>query len=810
MPELPIGTVTLLFTDIEGSTQLLRELDDAYAKALAEHRRLLREAFANHRGVEVDTQGDAFFVAFARAADAVAAAEAAQRALAGGRVRVRIGIHTGEPILDEEGYVGLAVHVGARIAGVGHGGQVLISRATRDLLDSSFELLDLGEHRLKNIGEPVRIFQLGGDDFPPIRSLSNTNLPIPVTSFVGRQQELEEAAALLAATRVLTVVGPGGTGKTRFAIELAAGQLEEYPNGIFWVPLAPLREPSLVLQTAARLLGAKEELATHIGHQRLLLLFDNFEHLVEAATGLSQLLSACPNLKLLITSRELLRIQGESDYPLPALVSNEAVELFCARARVEPSAAVEELCRRLEGLPLAIELAAARARLLSPEELLDHLGERLDLLRGGRDADPRHATLRATITWSYELLTEEEQVLFARLAAFAGGCSLEAGKEVCEADLDTLGSLLDKSLVRRADDRFWMLETMRAYALERLDELSDASQLRRRHAEYFLALAEQAEPELEKEASPRWLDRLEVENDNLRAALSWFSDDGDNERELRLATALSRFWYVRGHLSEGKDWLEAAVARGDTASNSARVAALDGIYLLAHLQSDYERARTASEECLALCGELGDSIGVARALRGIASVLKDQDKAEARPLYEESLALCRANGDRQGAAFSLTNLSDLALRTEDYERAEALGNQALGLFQELGNRRAIVGALVILGMSALHQRQYPEAGVHLREGLRMADLLGYKYGIASSLEELGNLSLAEGDFARAARLFGAAEELRKTLGIVLTDEPDKAIHERAVASVRGELREGFQAAWEEGRAMTLEQAIELG
>jgi class 3 adenylate cyclase len=294
MAELPSGTVTFLFTDIEGSTRLLQEFGEGYADALAKHRRLLRDAFTRHGDVEVDTQGDAFFVAFARATDAVAAAEATQLALAGGPVRVRAGIHTGQPRVTDEGYVGLDVHAGARIAAVGHGGQVLLSKATRDVLDPSVEVRDLGEHRLKDLTEPVWLFQLGGDDFPPVRSLSNTNLPVPASSFVGRERELEEAAILLTETRLLTVVGTGGTGKTRLAIELAAGRLEDYPNGVFWVPLAPLRDPSLVLDTVAQLLGAKVELAEHIATRRMLILFDNFEHVVEAGPTLSDLLSACP------------------------------------------------------------------------------------------------------------------------------------------------------------------------------------------------------------------------------------------------------------------------------------------------------------------------------------------------------------------------------------------------------------------------------------------------------------------------------------------------------------------------------------
>src|SRR5919199_6673583 len=416
--DLPAGAVTFVFTDVEGSTRLLEELgEERYADALADHRSKLREAFARHGGVEVDTQGDAFFYAFAEAAAAVAAAAQAQASLADDPLRVRIGLHTGEPRLTNEGYVGREVHRAARIAASGHGGQVLLSKETRELIDD--EVLDLGEHRVKDFAERVWIFQLGSQRFPPLKTISNTNLPRPASSFVGREREVEEVTSLLQdGARLLTLTGAGGSGKTRLAIEVAAELVPQFKAGVFWVGLAALRDPALVSETIAQTLGAKDSLAEHIANRDLLLLLDNLEQVVEAGPELASLVESCPNLRLLVTSRELLRVRGEVEYAVLPLADSNAVELFCERARIEREEAVVNLCRRLDNLPLALELAASRTNVLSPRQILDRISQRLDLFKGGRDADPRQQTLRATIEWSYELLSAEEQRLFERLAVF--------------------------------------------------------------------------------------------------------------------------------------------------------------------------------------------------------------------------------------------------------------------------------------------------------------------------------------------------------------------------------------------------------
>src|SRR5919108_375996 len=463
--DLPSGTVTFLFTDVERSTDLLRDLGDhEYSQALAEHRRLLRKVFERHGGVEVDTQGDAFFVAFATARGALAAGQDATEALSTGPVQVRIGVHTGTPLVTDEGYVGMDVHRAARIAAAGHGGQVLVSASTAALVER--ELRELGEHRLKDLQAAERIYQLGEDDFPPLKSLYRTNLPVPSTPFLGREAELADVVRLLRRddVRLLTLTGPGGTGKTRLALQAAAEAADDFPDGLWWISLAPLRDASLLLPAVAHALEVTEQpdrplaetLTAALRGKNTLLLLDNAEHLLPAAAREIAGVASVVGPVLLVTTRERLQLQGEQLYLVPTLREREGLELFHARARaLDPefaaNGAVGELCSRLDNLPLAIELAAARTPLFTPKQLVERLSQRLDLLQAGRDADPRQQTLRATIAWSYDLLDPDEQRLFRGLSVFAGGCTFEAAEEVCEARADTLQSLLDKSLVRRRE-----------------------------------------------------------------------------------------------------------------------------------------------------------------------------------------------------------------------------------------------------------------------------------------------------------------------------------------------------------------------
>jgi predicted ATPase/class 3 adenylate cyclase len=557
MSRLPTGTVTFLFTDVEGSTRLLRELgSERYAEALEEHRDVLRDVCTRHGGAEVDAQGDSVFVAFATASGALAAARELTEALELGPIRVRIGVHTGTPLLTEEGYVGVDVHRAARIAAAAHGGQVLISESTAALVEEA--LRPLGKHRLRDLLEPLRLFQLGDGDFPEPASLGKTNLPVQPTPFVGRERELAVVLALLrdSRLRLLTLTGAGGSGKTRLALEVAAETAAEYPDGVFWVPLQALRVAKLVEPTIAQAVGARDDLASHLGSKRSRLLLDNFEQVISAAEVLGDLCSRLPNLKLLVTSREPLHLAAEREYPVPPLREGEAVAFFGDRARaVKPDFAEDdtlpEICRRLDCLPLAIELAAVRVKALSTEDLRWRLDKRLPLLTGGpRDAPERQRTLRATIAWSQELLSPEEKLLFARLSVFAGGFTLEAAEEVVTAELDTLQSLVDKSLLRHTQERFWMLETIREFASECLDQSGEAEQTRGRHARWFLELGEQAEPELTGAGQGVWLQRLDAEHDNIREALGWASTH-QPQLAVALVGAVWRYWHLRALLREG-------------------------------------------------------------------------------------------------------------------------------------------------------------------------------------------------------------------------------------------------------------------
>ena len=593
-PELPTGTVTFLFTDIEGSTRLLHALGpDAYAEALAEHRRVLREAFAEHGGVEVDTQGDAFFVAFPTAPGAAAAALEGLAALEPGPIRVRMGLHTGTPTVTAEGYVGVDVHRGARVAALAHGGQALLTEATSALLDAQATLVDLGRHRLKDFDGPARLLQLGDRDFPPLRTPGTVSLPTPATPFLGREQELHDAVTVVLERdpRILTVLGPGGTGKTRFGLELARLLAEDAEGGTLFVPLATLRDAALVLPAVAEALGAESPepaaIAARVGEKRTHVLLDNLEQLLPAAAAqLSALVDASPSLRLLVTSREAVQVAPETRFDLPPLTADDAVAFFVARARAvdprfEGSRIVAALCERLDRLPLALELAAARTRLLAPESLLERLSARLDL-PGARDADPRHATLRATIEWSYDLLSPREQELFADLAVFRGGCTLEAAEEVCDADLDTLASLIDKSLVRRRTDRggadrYWMLETIREFATARLLERDEErlEELRAGHAPSD-ARRRAASANLHADVEP--LDAAAradpPEIDDVRAALDW-ATRADPVLAAELVVALEVFWVTQA-LDRGNGGRRGApAARPMAVSGSAARCAAD-------------------------------------------------------------------------------------------------------------------------------------------------------------------------------------------------------------------------------------------
>ena len=812
--ELPPGTVTFLFTDVEGSTRLLDALGaDAYAGALAEHRRILRDAFTAHGGVEVDTQGDAFFVAFPTAPGALAAALAATEALSDGPLKVRIGLHTGTPLLTNEGYVGPDVHKGARIAAAGHGGQILVSAATAALLER--DLRDLGEHRLKDLTAPERIFQADDDDHPPLKTLHQTNLPVPATPFLGRETEVSEIRSLLLdpSHRLVTLTGPGGTGKTRLALQAAASVADAYPGGVWWVPLAPLRDPSLVLPSAAMAIGATGNLAEHIGDRRLLLLLDNFEHLAEAATDLAPLLAACPSLTVLVTSREPLHLTGEREYAVDPLTHTEAVELFLTRALAvrrdfTANGEVGKICARLDNLPLAIELAAARVKVLSPAALLARLDQRLPMLSGGsRDAPDRQRTLRATIEWSHDLLGAPEQQLFARLSVFRGGCTLEAAEAIVDADLDTLESLVAKSLVRIRGDRFWMLETIREFAVERLETSGQAGALRERHAHHFLALAEEAEPHLRGDPAA-WLDRLEVEHDNLRAAFDTFAGLS-GEHVQRLGAALWRFFVLRGHAIEGRQRLEAAV-EADSRPSAARVKALNGATVAALDAGDNETAMRRASDALTLARDVGDPLEIAVSTQLLGSVHADRgDFRRARRHYLDALDRFHELNDDHYILLVMRLLAWMHFELGERAEAAALHEEVVRRARLAGNRRMMATSLGALGEYALEDGRVSDAVPLLSESVQLTREVGERPEILVAMFRFARALAMAGHQREAARVYAAAEAMRQEMG---TSEYSwlASANEATLASIHAALTDAeFAVAWEDGRSLSAADAIEL-
>ena len=803
---LPTGTVTFLFTDVEGSTKLLYELGpERYRDVLSEHRRVLRDAFRRHGGVEVDTQGDAFFVAFASAPGALAAAREAQEAL---EVPVRMGIHTGTPLLAAEDYIGADVHRAARIAAAGHGGQVLVSAATAALVAE--ELRDLGEHRLKDLSAPERISQLGEGDFPPLKTLYRTNLPVPATPFLGREDELASVLDLLEETRLLTLTGPGGTGKTRLALQAGAEASERFPDGVFWVPLAPLRDPGLVLEQAGQAVGASDGVAAHVGDKHLLLLLDNFEHLMEAADDLIGLHASCPNLRLLVTSRELLRIPGEQAYPVPPLDPQDGARLFVARARAakpdfEPDDAVWELCARLENLPLALELAAARLTVLSPQQLLERLVTRLDLLKAGRGVDPRQQTLRATIEWSHELLDEHEQRLFARLSVFAGGCTLEAVEQVCDADLDTLQSLVDKSLVRvREGNRFWMLETIREYALERLELSGEVEVLRMRHADYVLGFAKDAEPFLLGGALKEWVPRVDAERDNIRTALDWSLRTGRSGLALELAAALERYWWGRAP-AEGLSWLERALDAAEAEPN-LRAAALDAAGGAAWFLGSAERALPFFQEALRLYREIGNRPGIAASLSRHGPPLVALGRVdEAEAAVQEALAVHRELGPSQELGIALNILASIASERGEYERADSLYRESTEVAHELGDEWGLVWNLHNRADLALDQDEPDQAFSLAFDSLSLARETGDDQALLVCLGILSVATKKRGDDYRAGLFWGAAERVDEELGENMWQGEE---HARLVAML-GERSGTFEEGVDKGRRLAVDETVAL-
>jgi predicted ATPase len=803
--DLPSGTVTFLFTDVEGSTRLLDELDDRYADALSEHRRVLRAAFTAHGGVEVDTQGDAFFYAFPSAKEAVAAATEAQQSLQAGPISVRMGLHTGESKLTEEGYVGLDVHRAARIAAAGHGGQVLLSQATRELVDA--EVKDLGPHRLKDLSATERIYQFGAAEFPALKTLYRTNLPIPATPFLGRGRELNEVTEMLRHedVRLLTLTGAGGSGKTRLALQAAADLNEMFPDGVYWVALASLRDPPLVLAQAAQALGAHGMLAGHISDKRLLCLFDNFEHLAEAARGLADLLERCPNLKLLVTSREPLRLSAERAYEVLPLGDEDALRLFRERAlSAEPEKTMRAICRQLDCLPLAIELAAARTKAFSSAEILKRLGQRLPLLTGGpRDAPERQQTLRATIEWSYQLLTAAEQSLFARLAVFSGGCTLQAAENVVEADLDQLQSLVQKSLLQRSAERYEMLETIREYALGKLEASPQAEDVRRRHAELYLMQGEREESTTSVALrSPETLDRLRPERDNFRAAFTWATGAGLHQLAVRLAIVGA--WFTIPWL-EWRGMLETALEHTAESTSEQRVKVRERAAAMAKETGDLRRADELSNELLVIAQATQDLRAEASALANIADIAAiEGDPGRARELYEREIELLEPLGEGEWITAVRHVLGEIELAANRLDDAERLFDDALAAARRYGYERLVAKILHGRGDLELTRGRLNRAAEAYRESARLARPFGDTKSAIYCLAGLAAVAANEGQIARSGRLWGAAEAIAADEGLPL-QTGDRMRYERAIGPLRSRVE--FCVAEEDGRQMSLDAAF---
>jgi predicted ATPase/DNA-binding SARP family transcriptional activator len=859
---LPSGTVTLVAADLEGSAELLRDLGLLYADVLTAERRLLREAFEAHGGREIEWHDDSLLHAFTSVREAVAAAAEAQRRAVehewpgGAEVRVRVGVHTGEPALVGERYVGLEVHRVGHIRSAGHGGQILVSREARAMLGElpgGMEFRDLGAHWLRDLEEPERLFQLTvpglRDAFPPPRGLHATNIAVPTSSFVGRERELAELRRLLLdpKVRLVSLTGAGGSGKSRLAIELASSLLPSFRDGAFIVLLAPIAESALVLPAIARALSVKEvpgrplaeTLARALADKELLLLVDNFEHVLAAAVDVATLLDACPRLKLLVTSRAPLRLSAEHLHEVPplslpdltkdhdpeTLLESEAVRLFVERATaVNPALQFDgdsarqaaEICARVDGLPLALELAAARMSVLSPAALLARLEGRLATLSvGARDRPARQQTLRATLDWSYDLLDSSEQTLFGRLSVFAGGCRIEAAEAICDPDAELeidifegLSSLVEKSLVRQEEanqePRFSLLETMREYAVERLEQ-QGATEARRRHAGYYLEFAEQTAPRLGDPDQNLWLDRLETDHDNLRAALAWLRDTGEHIAHLRMATVLMRFWFNNDHLMEGRRWIETALRAAPDAPPPLRARALAAAAEVTARTGDPAVARPLALEALALAHEIGDHSLVARMLQmqAVAAGMR-RDFAAAVELCEKALKELPTDAEPQLRARGRFMLSRFEHRRGNLTLARGIYEELNRDAEKAGDIHLVAATLSGFADIALEEGDLAKARQLHAESLTLCRRIGSKAMSGERLAALAATAAACAEPVPAGRLWGALEALEQQLG-VFDLPPWLPDYEAQLSTVAGEK---FEIGRDAGRSMELDEAID--
>src|SRR5918998_5377390 len=870
MADLPSGTVTFLFTDIEGSTALWEQDAAAMRLAVDRHLELLDAAIAAHDGYRFQVIGDAVQAAFAAAPDALAAAVEAQRAIADEPwalptpIRVRMALHVGEATPDATGdyHQVPALNRLSRLLAVAHGGQIVLSDAARALIDDaplpSVTLLDLGEYRLRDLLEPGRIWQALAPGlqsrFPPPRTLERleTNLPMQLTTLVGREVEVAHISALIEreGARLVTLTGPGGTGKTRLALAVAAEALDTFPDGVWFVDLSPLTDPALVLPGIASVLGVREAggqgllqaVKAFLESKRLLLVLDNFEQVLDAAPQLAELLTACPRLAMLVTSREPLQVRAEQQVPvaplplpplervlsLAELALVPAINLFVQRARAivpdfalteENAAAIVAICQRLDGLPLAIELAAARIRLLPPQALQERLERSLPVLTGGpRDAPARQRTLRDAIAWSHDLLEGDEPALFRRLAVFSGGWTLEAAEAVLGHDgvLDVftgITALADKSLVRPLattdpDPRFGMLETIREFGLEQLTAAGELDATRGRHAEYFAAFSEALSAELFRATKPELLDRLAAERDNIRAALTWLDQQGDEEAMIRLAAGMGWFWFVRGLGTEGISWLERARSPRSAVAASIRAAALNWASVLTLPRKDHAAATELAALSVRLLRENGhESASLAMALIGQGrSTGYSGDRTAGVALLEEALAVARMLNHPLFIGAALDSLAEFAFLEGDLDRATTLVTEALELQRRHQPLWGTSFSLSLLGEIALERSDLPAVSAYYSESMALAKALGDTTFLGAGLAAIGTIAVDQRQVEQAARLLGAAEAMYQVAGawsfIAVRGQSRRAID--AAREALGE--EAFAAAWALGRRLSREQA----
>ncbi len=866
MTALPSGTVTFLFTDIEGSTKLMQQLGDKYVQAQVDHHAILRKAFQSRKGAELRTEGDSFFCVFQSALDACGAAADAQRAFAthkwpeGGAIRVRIGLHTGEAPLVGNEYIGLDVHHAARVAASAHGGQVVISESTRALVEESLpadlKLKDLGVHRLKDLARSERLYQLVGDGladtFPALRTLDSTpnNLPTQLTSFVGREADVIEAKRLLAGTRLLTLTGPGGIGKTRLSLQVAADLVQSFPDGVFFVPLSAVTDPDLIPSAIAQSIGLAiagndrplDAVLGHLRGKRVLLVLDNFEQLMpDGAPVVSGILRQSADVKAIVSSRAVLRVYGEQEFAvqplrvpdvkalpsLAALSQFEGVKLFIERAVAskrdfsvtnENAPAIAGICERVDGLPLAIELAAARVKLFSPQALLGRLETSLNVLAGGsRDLPNRQQTLRGAIAWSYDLLDEPQRRLFARISVFARGANLEQVEAVCgpasELGVDVLSGLdelADQSLLRRLPDfdepRLLMLHVMREYAAEKLEESGESTVIHDRHAAVYQDLAEAAEPHLFGSDQKKWLDRLEMDYDNFRAAFDWAQSKGDSLRAMCLGSAFWRYWQMRGHLREGRARLEAVLSMPSSRDHvEERAMALEAAGGIAYWQGDMPATQTFYDESLALVREGGNPERIANALYNdsFPSNVTGKDIPKARALLDEALPIYRQLDDEPGIAKCLWALGQSHVLTNDDVLAAQSLDEAASYFRRLGNRFGLGWAQFLRALLALKMGDLAAGKALAVEALKIFADANDISGVVLVLDSMAEVAFREGDMVDAARIGGAraAHEVASGAGLTTVVAMREGWRsDQALAGAQG-------AAWAEGQAMTLEQAV---